>query len=183
MRQSLALFGGIFLALSAAYAANVQFEVLPSDGAVQGPAGSTIGWGYQITNPDNSLYWIATDLESGSFGHATITSLFDFPEIAPNSSVEESFSAGLTGLFQLSWDASAPVGTTNQGVFTLSGDWYFGDPLNGGTFVGTGQAVEVSYLATVSDSGTGAPVVPEPGTRGLVLVGLLSLLWIILRRL
>ena len=64
------------------------FSLLPSNMQIAGDAGTTIGWGYSITN--NSTYWLlpftlATD---STFQHATVTTNpFDYPALAPGTTV------------------------------------------------------------------------------------------------
>ena len=72
----------------------------------------------------------------GAPSNGTPTLLFDFPILAPGGTVTEAFdSVNSIGLFELQWDVSAPVGFVNIGNFTLSGEWWDGDPLNGGNFI------------------------------------------------
>ena len=63
-------------------------------------------------------------------------------------------------LAQGSRDVSAPTGFVNEGSFGLSGQWWNGDPFNGGGLIATATDVALPYSATMSggsNSGT-----PEP---------------------
>lgn len=154
----------------AAMAADVYtFGLLPSDGSVQGAPGSTVGWGYTLQNQSSSLWLVPTDLNSGSFLNGTPSSLFDAPVIAPGGTAKEAFDASSSsGLFQFTWDNSAPLGFANSGVFDLSAQWWNGDPLAGGTLLSNAPGAHAPYLATVSPSS-----VPEPSALSLVAMALL----------
>src|SRR5215469_12143653 len=112
-----------------------DFSVLPSSGDIQGSPGSTIGWGYSIDNESSSLWLVTTAMDTGLFENGTPDLLFDFPTIAPGAIVTVPFhQASATGLAQLTWDSSAPLGFTNSGTFTVTAEWWSGDPLGGGHF-------------------------------------------------
>jgi hypothetical protein len=141
-----------------------SFSLLPSDGAISGDAGSTIGWGYTITNDSDS--WLEIfNLGSGPFQFATPdSSIFDFPILAPGATATVAYDAAtLSGLFQLTWDATAPLGFTNVGQFVLLGQFYDGDPFGGGNLLDGVFEQFASYTATTTNP------VPEPGT--LLLLG------------
>jgi hypothetical protein len=153
----------------------IEFDLIPTDGTVQGTPGSTVGWGYSITNNDPSLTWVASDFSTGPIADATPSVLFDFPVVLPGQTVQEDFDpVNEIGLLQLIWDETAPEGTLIQGLFVLSGDWYTADPSFGGVFVETGVPVSVAYEASVADP-VGAP---EPNTRNaIVLCAALAVSW------
>ncbi len=149
------------------------FATLPADGAISGPAGSTIGWGYSITNNSSQDWLVLTDLVAGNFQDGTPNAfLFDFPILAPGATAMEQFDVvhGI-GLYSLQWDSNAPVGFTNSGNFVASADFYDGDPLGTGSFVSHGLDQTAPYSATV---GTAGPVAtPEPAGVFMV-VGVLA---------
>jgi hypothetical protein len=161
------------------WADSITFSLLPSDGNVSGSPGSVVGWGYSLTNDSTTDWFLATNLNSDSFSDGTPTLLFDFPDVAPGTTVTEPFDAvnGI-GIFELQWDTFAPVGFVNSGDFTLSGQWYDGDPFNGGTFIADATDTALAYTATVT--GTTSPV-PEPSSFMLLAFG--TLLIIACRRL
>ena len=104
-------------------------RLIPSDGNVSGLPGSLVGWGYSLMNNDPSNWFMSTDLNADSFLNGPPTLLFDFPILAPGGSVTEAFDpVNSMGLFELPWDPSAPDGFVNSGNFTLSGQWFDGDP-------------------------------------------------------
>ena len=154
----------------AALADTYSFTALPAD--VTGPAGSTVGWGYTISNASTAFWLVPTTLNftplaasAGVFQHGSPNSLFDFPAIAPGVSVSLGFDPiNLSGLYELTWDASAPAGFVDSGFFDLSGDWWTGDPSAGGNMVSAAPDESAPYSATVS----GAPSVAEPSTTSLL---------------
>ena len=161
------VLAGSFLFLASPLSADIWFSVLPSDGNVSGPPGSLVGWGYSLTNTDPSNWFMATDLNSDSFSNGTPTLLFDFPILAPGDSVTEAFDpVNSIGLYELQWDVSAPVGFVNSGNFTLSGEWWDGDPLNGGNFIADAPDIALAYSATVEQ---GSSTVPEPSSFVLLV--------------
>ena len=158
---------GLFFALTNPASAGVIFGLLPPDGSVSGAPGSLVGWGYALTNTDPSNWFMSTNLNSDSFSNGTPTLLFDFPILAPGGTVTEAFdSVNSIGLFELQWDVSAPAGFVNTGNFTLSGEWWDGDPLNGGGFVATAPDIALAYSATVAE---GSSTAPEPASWWLCL--------------
>ncbi len=157
----------LFTAVPAWTAETYTFSVLPVDGHVAGAPGETVGWGYSIDNQSTSQWLVTTGLAPGSFQFGTPNLLFDFPILAPDSSLTSPFNpAGLTGLFALTWDASAPLGAVESGSFLLSAEWWTGDPLAGGQFVSSASPLSQPYNANVG-------LVPEPGTSALMTLALL----------
>jgi hypothetical protein len=159
--------------LPSAWADSYTFSVIPPSGDITGPPGSTIGWGYSIDNLSTNDWLVTTALNADPFLNVTPNSLFDFPDLPPLTTATEAFDPiGGTGLYELTWDSTAPIGFTNLGVFTLSADFYSGDPTAGGSFVGSAPDTTAGYSATV--------VTPEPST--LIPLAVCSLLLMSLRR-
>ena len=157
------------------------FSTDPPNGTIAGLAGSTIGWGYSITNQDPTNWLLTTNLTSAPFADGTPdASVFDFPVVAPLATVALPFDpVAPTGLFALTWDFNAPVGFSNSGVFTLSAEWWTGDPSAGGGFLQAAADGSVPYSATVS-SPNGA--VPEPNPFWLLMAVLVGASLIIRKR-
>jgi len=178
-RYSPILIAFIFTLLSAnapARGDSYTFSLVPASGDISGPSGSTVGWGYSITN-DSSVDWLVTSgLASDPFLNGTPDLIFEFPDLGPGVTVTVPFSPVATasctvppcGLYELTWDNGAPVGFVNSGNFTLSAQWWTGDPLNGGMFIMDATDSLAAYSATVAASGT----VPEPSAVLLLLAGL-----------
>lgn len=163
-------------ALAHADSFSFSFATTPADGAISGAAGATIGWGYTISNLDPDHWLLPTALNSDLFQLASPNAfLFDFPALAPGATISESYSPGLAGLFELTWDPTAPAGFTNAGTFILSADFYDGDPFAGGNFLLSGSDQIAPYTATV----TASPVtdVPEPSTTTMLIFGVTLILW------
>jgi hypothetical protein len=173
---SLAL--GLLLAAHSVRADDIiTFTVLPPD--VSGAAGTTVGWGYSITNDSSTDYLDLSDIDASVFQYGDPDSspfLFSFPGLAPGATFTQSYDPlDDLGLFQLTWDSDAPAGFTNTGTFGLYGA--FCDPsdpfcVEDGDVQGSDLAFS-AYSATVSPSG--AVTVPEPSTL-LLLCAALGLL-------
>lgn len=147
-----------------------SFGLLPASGNVSGPAGSTVGWGYEITNPDTDNWLSVWGLSADLFQNGSPMSLFDFPSLAPGASVTVPYDeVNGFGLYQLTWDVTAPDGFVNSGTFILSADWYNGDPLLevGSWIIGDAPDQAAAYTATVTSA-----AVPEPSTWLLLVSGL-----------
>lgn len=156
-------------------AESYSFQLTPASGAVGGPPGSMVGWGYEISNESASDWLVTTTLNSDSFLYSTPNLLFDFPAIAPGATVRLPYNAkqGL-GLYELVWDSSAPVGFQNSGMFTLSAQWWTGDPLDDGTLIMEAQDESQPYQAVVEPE----QPIPESSTLILLIGGLNALvLW------
>ena len=160
----------LFCASPAARADSFTFDVLPVGGAVSGPPGCTIGWGYTLSNPSATNWLVLTGISADLFSHGTPdSSPFDFPILAPLATASVPYNATtLSGLFQLTWDSTAPVGFVNVGLFTVSGEWWDSDPLAGGQLL----VAAADQFATYSASVTPSAVVPEPSTLALLATGL-----------
>jgi hypothetical protein len=165
MRKKLAFIGlctaVAFLICPSAHADSWTLGLLPPSGAISGPAGATIGWGYTITNLSNTQWLVLSGISADPFQHATPNAIFNFPIVAPGTTVTLAFDPNnLLGLFALTWDTTAPFGFTNSGTFIVNGEWWDGDPFVGGNFLSFAPDGTAAYSATV---------VPEPGS--LLLLG------------
>lgn len=146
------------------------FSPLPVDGKIAGAPGSTIGWGYTIHNESGTHWLVTTGLNAGAFVNATPNAIFDFPDLAPGATATVAFDAAIpAGLYELTWNSSAPLGFTNAGDFVLSAAWWSGDPSAGGSFFSAAPNGVQPYSATVTTA------TPEPGTVGLVGLVLLAI--------
>ena len=162
---------GVVLCVSpAALADSFTFGVLPPGGAVSGPPGSTVGWGYTFTNQSTSNWLVLTGVNADVFQHGTPSAaLFDFPVLAPTTTLTVAYDPiNGFGLFEFTWDPNAPVGFTNSGIFIVNAEWWSGDPFAGGSFVSFATDQSDAYSATVTPS----TAVPEPSSLLFMLTGL-----------
>jgi hypothetical protein len=152
--------------------------------SIQGNPGDTIGWGYSITNT-SADFLLPMNLDAGSFpAGMTPLNIFDFPVVAPNSTVTLDFSKVVTGtcasppcgIYQVTLDPAVKPGTTVNGFFDVFVELFSGDPFNGGTDLNTGADLTASYTAAAANPSA----VPEPATFA-ELVGALAL-FVILKR-
>ncbi len=170
MRHSLRLAGVLVAALlflaPEVWADGITLTLLPSP-FISGTPGSTIGWGYQLSAPStNTNFIVFTGISSDPFLFATPNAgIFDFPIVAPGTTITMPYIPGAQGLFEITWDANAPVGFTNVGLFFLDFD-LCADPSDPST-CSSGGALAHNYSATV---------VPEPATILLLATGLLGVL-------
>jgi hypothetical protein len=139
----------------AAEATTFAFATLPASGVSLGTAGETVGFGYVIGNPSATEWLVITSLDAGAFIDGTPdTAVFDFPVLAPGTSLSTAFDIGTSGLFAFTWDPAAPVGASNSGSFVLGAEWWSGDPAAGGSFLSVAAPVSAPYQLTS---------IPEPG--------------------
>jgi hypothetical protein len=150
------------------------FATGPVGGAVSGLPGQTVGWGYQLVNTDTSNWFVPTTLNASSLSIGSPdASYFDFPILAPGASANAAFDALLhAGLYGLQIFPFALAGQSDSGLFTLSGEWWSGDPLAGGTFLQAADGVQAAFLVTVA-----AEALPLPGSLPLLVLGMVLLLW------
>jgi hypothetical protein len=173
----LAILAAFLLVLGrspSAFADDLGLTLIPVSGDVSGPAGSTVGWGYTLTN-DTSNWLVTMSLSADAFQNGTPDTFFDFPALAPDTSVTVDFVADISGLYQLTWDTTAPAGFVNSGTFILSSDYYNGNPATGGMDLGPAPDLTAAYSATVANSAA-----PEPPVA-LLLCGGLLLFWVLKR--
>ena len=174
---ALLVIGLTTIAAQLNFAAGVSLTLIPANGAVMGAAGSTVGWGYSISNSTSD--WLQTlNVSADLFQEGTPNVLFDFPAVAPNSSVTLDFSLAATGscasppcgLYDLTWDTTAPPNFNNSGTFTISSDFYSAQPGTlGAVDLGPAPDATASYSATVARIAT-----PEASTLSLFLTGLVA---------
>jgi hypothetical protein len=150
------------------------FDLLPPSGSVFGEPGSTIGWGYGIENPSATEWLLLSSVGADPFLHGVPDgSIFDLPILGPGALITTAYVPGTSGLFEFTWDLTAPIGFTNSGTFFVSAEWWDGDPFGGGNFLRFATDQRAAYSAMV----TPYSAVPEPGVLLLVLTGLAGIAW------
>jgi hypothetical protein len=180
-RIAILLFLLIAVGCLAGNAEMVMITTDPPGGAVSGSPGQTVGYGFTITN--STPYYLLFDAsyfcEPGqdpefttctqSLGTYQDYIAANFTEVAPMSSLSESFNANtMTGFGAYNISPTAMVGATDSGNLIATYMEYQGDPLNGGTPVPPGD-IELSAPASV----TVIPVstTPEPSSWTLAMLG------------
>lgn len=140
-----------------------SFELIPPNGSISGPAEMTLGWGYSLSNNSSKDWLVTTALNADAFLYGSPNSVFDFPVLNPGAELIANFDPSIpAGLYEFTWDASAPSGATNTGDFTLSAQWWTGDPLMGGVFLANADTLSVPYSVSL--------FTPEPESLGLILI-------------
>jgi hypothetical protein len=157
-------------------AADIYTFTVSDSVTVTSVAGLESGWGYTLQNGSSTDWLVTTGLNASTFQHATPQLIFDFPDLAPGQSVTVPYDPVTpAGLYQILWDQNAPLGFVNAGAFTLSAQWWKGDPANGGTLIGSAPDASQPYTASLT-------AVPEPGTSALIALPLLVFGVIAVRR-
>jgi hypothetical protein len=146
------------------------FTATPSGGVISGQPGQLTGWGYDIANTDTVDWFVPTELSASSFSIGTPDAgYFDFPILAPGTSAARAFdAASIAGLFGVQVFTFATPGQSDSGVFTLSGEWWDGDPLAGGSLIQASDPVTAPFALQLP----AAPALPVPATALLLATGL-----------
>lgn len=179
--SQLALIFGVLTA--PAFAAPV-LQLLPLGGAISGPAGATIGWGFTLMNSTNFLEVNQSDFCSGPIASPCANTLGTFTDfIGPNfivvgpspesSSVSQSFDAlAQLGIGKFAINPGALPGTTLSGkivvtysLFSVSPNDPHFDPAKNLLSIGN----QLTANASVSVPGS---AVPEPASVFLIGLGL-----------
>jgi hypothetical protein len=155
----------------------VTFALQPASGAIQGNPGDLIGWGYELVNEDTTNWFVPTSLSASSFSLGTPDdTYFDFPILAPGDAGTEAFDAGgRGGLYAVTINPLAVAGQTEAGVFTLSGEWWLGDPLGTGMFLQDATPITKNFSFAV----IGEAAVPEPSSLLLLVAGVALFVYIL----
>jgi hypothetical protein len=158
----------ILLAAATGAFAFADLALLPGIDLTGAP-GSTIGWGYTITNL--SADWLeTTSLSSPSFTFGTPNAIFDYPVVAPMSSVTEQFSlvalnnactALPCGIYDIALPSTLPTPAVETGAFIVTTELFSTNPLVDPNAVDLGAGP--TSTANFSVTETPATTTPEPG--------------------
>ncbi len=169
----------VLLVAPAAHADSFTFATIPSNGALTGALGTTVGWGYTITNQSTNLWLV---LSAISVNDVTVglpnVGIFDFPILVPGATTTVSYSQSLAqGLFEVAIDPQAVVGTIDFGQVVVDADWYDGDPFTTGGLVMSAGSQGAPFTLAVTQPSV---VIPEPATillfcGGFAAIGLRKL--------
>lgn len=165
--------------------AATSFQLNPLDGAISGAPGSTIGWGFNLSNDENFLVVTSVlfepDTALGTF--ADFISAANFFVVGPTNSGStvwaQTFNASMqTGVGSFFINPDATVGSVASGDMTLTYDLFSRSPLDANfnpdtDTLSNGNVLSAAASVTVS--------IPEPQTYAMLLAGL-GLLGFIARR-
>jgi hypothetical protein len=166
---------GCLMLVALACAAPAQalpiINLLPPTTITAAP-GETVGWGYEIINDDPNYWVVIAGLVPDPFAHGTGSdAIFGFPVLAPAASpgfsVIQPYVPGVAGLYEFTWDLTAPAGFVNSGFFHFEAQLYDGDPFQGASLVATLPDLTVAYNVAVASAS-----VPEPATLFIFSAGL-----------
>ncbi len=170
----------------------------PVNGAVDGVAGATVGWGFTVNWTSTNGDWLSfTGSSLGSLAQnetnpGLLASYSDFigPQggpvdfaLSPSSSPWTEAFGGVSqgvGAYQISSDHSvATPGAQDTGQITFFFQVYNGDPLSGGTQIGDNSysyyGSSTAFSVTVDAPPAAPATVPEPASLLLVASGLAGL--------
>ncbi|MGA8037222.1 MAG: PEP-CTERM sorting domain-containing protein [Candidatus Acidiferrales bacterium] len=169
----------------------------PTNGAIQGPAGTDVGWGYTLTAGSDFAVITGSQFCTGPISSPCTNPFGTYTDNIGNAFIVVGPAAGESTVSQ-AWSAGNGVGDflinaastgTISGEIVLSYDVYSVDP-NSANFdpisdlLFTGLYAEDGASVTVgpaSTSGGGGNTVPEPGTPALLLAGLACLALVTMR--
>jgi len=159
-------------------------------GLIGGEPGTTIGWGFSITN-DTGFFLLVDSSQfcqpgqdpqfttcTQQFGTYTDLIATDVTIIGPGATLTETYNPTgdpntQSGLGSYSIDPAAPLLAIDTGVIVLTYQEFTGNPLIGGTQESGDIELGLNDLAGGGSSGAAAvEVTPEPATLALVTLGL-----------
>jgi len=161
-----------------------SLALVPSGGTVAGLPGSTVGFGYDIDNPDPNNYvvlndsFVTGDLASGTFGTYIDYVALQFIVIDPNTDTGPvPFAQGSAGLGEFDMDLFVPIPTEIPGGISVDYSIFSTDP-NSPNFDPNSFITSGTLTATAEVDAA----VPEPASVFLVGSLLLPLAFLALRR-
>ena len=188
MLKRLLLLGAFLGTLSCtSLQATTTFQLNPLDGAISGKPGSTIGWGFNLSNDENFLVVTSVlfepDTALGTF--TDFISAANFFVVGPANSGStvwaQTFNAGLqTGVGSFFITPDTAIGSVANGDMVLTYDLFSRSPLDV-NFNPNTDTLSNGNVLTATASVTVSPV-PEPQTYAMLLAGLGLLGFVIHRR-
>jgi len=173
------------------------FTLDPTNGAIQSPAGTDIGWGYTLTAGTDYSVITGSEFCTGAISSPCTNAFGTYTDNIGNAFVVVGPSAGESTVTQ-AWSTGNGVGDflinasstgTVTGNVVLSYDVYTVDP-NSANFdpiadlLFSGLYAEAPASVTVgpaSTSGGGTNPMPEPGAPAMLLAGLAALAFAAMR--
>jgi hypothetical protein len=154
----------------------------PANGAVSGTPGSTVGWGFTLTNDSGYLVPSSVVFCEGAFNSgcaATFGTFWDFAAQyqfnVVGSTLTQTFdNATQQGIGSFTINANAPTGVTDLGTIYMVYDIFSCDITDvncNATQTAFSQLLSAPASVNVIAS-AGASTVPEPASIGLVVMGL-----------
>lgn len=177
--------GAVMLIASAAGArASAVLALSPPSGVISGAPGSTVGWGFSLTNGSDwvSIDSVTTENETSPFGGVSggFISYLDLlgglsnGVTPPGKTWTLAFSPGSpgTGIGQYAIDPSTPFGASDSGDFVIFYDEFSADPNTcGSCYIDTLQLFDSNGSAPAFTINVPGSAVPEPGLTVLMLLG------------
>ncbi|MGD0302034.1 MAG: hypothetical protein ABSE86_33560 [Bryobacteraceae bacterium] len=174
----------MLLASSAVARASAVIALTPPDGVIPGAPGSTVGWGFSLTNGADwvSIDSVTTENETSPLGGVSggFTSYMDLlgglsnGVTPPGKTWTLDFSPGSpgTGLGQYSIDPGTPPGASDSGDFVIFYDEFSADPNTcGSCYIDTLQLFDSNGSAPAFTINASASPVPEPKLTMLIILG------------
>ena len=167
----------------------VTLELAPAAGSLAGNPGSTIGWGFSLTNATSDFLVVANSFfcEGGQTPASSTCSprLGVYSDIVagnatvvdPGSMVTQAFDAhGSSGLGSYTIWSSAAKGQIDSGSISVVYDLFNADPFTqSATQIGGDQIVSTVAQVSVGTSVTSVPEPALPLLSGLIGLGVLTI--------
>ncbi len=160
-------------------------QLLPPSGAVSGAPGSTVGWGFTITNPTNFLVVTGSDFCEGAVvspcphtigTYTDYIGAFNFIVVGPapeSPVVSQPFSlAAMTGVGSFQINGTSHAGDVASGQVRVSYDLYRTSP-NDLNFDPSVDTISTGNVLTAT--ARVAVTVPEPASLGVIGITLMGL--------
>ena len=184
------IIGWIYLTSLAVCSTATTLTLAPANGSLSGSAGSTVGWGFTISNSSDFLVVTGSDFcvgvisspcsnGLGAYSDFIGTSQFVVVGPSPESpSITQGFNAvNQTGVGSFAINSNATVGNSVAGQIVVDYDLFSVSP-NDPTFNPTVDTISTGNMLTANASitVTAGSATPEPATGAIMLVGILAVI-------